>query len=64
MRCRDRAIRELGKLDEYRDELARADRRMQNALARELERTINIGTQRTEESPQVEAHGGRDSRTW
>ena len=42
--CRDRSIRLLGEHPDFKDEVEAAQRRMENALARELERTVNLDT--------------------
>ena len=43
--CRKRVIELLGETDEFKDDVARTNRKLQEALARELERTINMNRQ-------------------
>ena len=43
--CRRRALRLLMESDEFRDEVIRAEARMEEALARELERTVSMEQQ-------------------
>ena len=40
--CRARALKELGEMDEFRHEVKKAEERVQEAIAKEMERTFTV----------------------